>query len=75
MIEIEYYGELCCEECNEIIHNHFEECPACGKRGAGTDVYGGMYEMEEGESISCEECGKGWELVKVDHDKIIVKDD
>lgn len=57
-IEVTIYNEVCCELCQEIIHNHFEECPACGKNYAGTSAYFDLndtYMMEP--SIKCEECG------------------
>ncbi len=51
------YGEICCDECNDIIHCHFD-CPACGDEDAGTSMYGDYYEYhKDGEAFECEECG------------------
>ncbi len=51
-ITVNWHPELCCEICGETIHNHFD-CPNCGRRYAGTSVYG---DAEEGEDFFCEEC-------------------
>lgn len=56
--KIEIHGEICCEVCNEIIHNHLD-CPVCKKQNAPSDNYGHLSEFaEEGQSptITCA-CG------------------
>ena len=55
--DLNLYGEICCEACNEIIHCHFD-CPACGQKNADTSMCGDYYEYhEDGEQFECEECG------------------
>lgn len=50
---VELYPEICCEECNSVIHNHFS-CPSCHDEYAGTDIY---TEWERnGVTFKCEEC-------------------
>lgn len=34
----EFYPEICCEICNEIIHTHFD-CPICQEKNVGTETY------------------------------------
>jgi hypothetical protein len=58
---LKLYPEICCDFCNDIIHNHFE-CPACGNTYAGTDIYGDVYDAGTNE-FSCEECGAEFETV------------
>ncbi len=52
-VELEVYGEICCELCNEIIHNHID-CPVCKTDYAETDQYCDLYDEEE---VTCEDCG------------------
>lgn len=66
-MKIEFYSEICCGECNDIVYNHFD-CPACNKKYAGTSIYMEPYDITE---FSCEECGaefikkeNEWELLK-----------
>ena len=68
--------EMCCEECGNVIHNHFD-CPCCGKKGVGTDalcdltmVFDGSTEkvvtsetIHKVEEIACENCGATFRLV------------
>ena len=65
MINIEFYPEEHCDECGEIIHNHFD-CPVCGTRYASTSIYGyvcdDVKEMQE-EGFTCEECDARFVLV------------
>ena len=35
---LEIYGEICCDDCGDIIHNHLD-CPVCKKDYAGSDQY------------------------------------
>lgn len=58
IVEIEVYGEICCELCNDIIHNHIE-CPVCKKGYAETDQYGDLYDEKE---LTCE-CGTVYEII------------
>ena len=45
--------EMCCEFCNEVIHNHFDKCPECGSNYAPTGSYG---DIEDDEEVACEHC-------------------
>jgi hypothetical protein len=51
-VDLEVYGEVCCDMCNEIIHNHID-CPVCEKEYAGTDQYCDLYDEK---TIECENC-------------------
>ena len=53
------FMEICCDHCNDIIHNHID-CPKCGKGYASTDQYGDLYDTNE---LACEECGTKYRLV------------
>ena len=68
---VEILPETHCDVCGDIIHNHFDKCPACGDERAGTDAYLNLVEDRAGDagedSISCESCGtvfrkvsRGW---------------
>jgi hypothetical protein len=58
------YQEICCDECNETIHNHFD-CPVCKtSRGIGyqgTDQY--CYLDNYVLVIRCEDCDTLFEKV------------
>lgn len=67
----EIYSEICCDICNEVVHNHFE-CPICKDGYAGTDIYGKMFEDSNIEYITCESCGAEFEcFMNEDYDYII----
>ena len=56
MFKIVFYRELCCDECNGIIHIHMD-CPACEKSYAGTLSYGMELTEYAGDcTVQCEEC-------------------
>ena len=57
-VHLEVYGEICCEECNEIIHNHFD-CPACNQQYAGTDAF---RDIENDDVLTCD-CGAQFKLL------------
>lgn len=66
-MKIEFYPEICCEDCNEIIHNHFD-CPVCNKQDAGTSIYGEPWDETE---FRCENCDakfvkiqEEWEVIR-----------
>ena len=67
---VEYYSEICCDICNDIIHNHFD-CPICHKEGASTSAY---CQIEIGEEIDCEECGAKFTVIAKDWDKMELKE-
>lgn len=54
-VTADYYSELCCELCMEVIHNHFD-CPACEKNRAPTDAYHPI-DLSYKDVIGCESCG------------------
>ncbi len=62
-MKIDFYPEICCDYCNEVIHNHFD-CPSCNRKYAGTSMYGEIdsYYTE----FSCEECNARFKLGKKD---------
>lgn len=35
---INLHAEVCCDYCNEVIHNHIDICPECHEEYAGTDI-------------------------------------
>jgi transposase-like protein len=51
-VKTEFYAEICCDICHDVIHNHFN-CPICKVEYAGTSIYG---EMESKEEFECESC-------------------
>jgi superfamily II helicase len=64
--DFKYNIEICCDECNEPIHTHFD-CPIC-KEFCGTDWIIDGYSIEKGETFKCEECKS--EFVYVGESKI-----
>ena len=52
-VELEVYGEICCNLCNDIIHNHID-CPVCKSNYVGTDQYCDLYDEKE---VMCDDCG------------------
>jgi len=59
VVDLEVYGELCCDLCNEIIHNHIS-CPVCKTSYAATDQYCDLYDETE---LTCEVCQTKYKLV------------
>lgn len=51
-VELEVHGEICCDLCNFIEHNHID-CPVCETQYASTDKYCDLHEEEE---LMCENC-------------------
>lgn len=63
--EVEIDAEICCEECNEIIHNHLDECPICKTKFASTSGYSNLDEPGFEENIiQCDECNSYFKLVQ-----------
>ena len=56
-VELEVFGEICCEVCNEIVHNHID-CPVCKDDYAETDRYG---YIEDNNKVECQ-CGTIYEI-------------
>ena len=57
--DLEVYSEICCDYCNEVIHNHID-CPVCEKKYAGTEQYCDLYDEKE---LQCENCGTKFEKI------------
>jgi hypothetical protein len=55
--ELNVYGEVCCDMCNDIIHNHID-CPICEIYSARTREF---TKLESGDIIECE-CGASFEI-------------
>jgi hypothetical protein len=70
--EIEFFPEICCDFCNDVIHNHFN-CPVCLVEGAGTSIYHDTYEEREGDIFSCEECKTEFKITKKEFNKVQVE--
>lgn len=62
--KITYYAEVCCDECNSIIHNHLDYCPICKKDYASTSAYHEISFDDTG--IYCEECGTYFSILKIE---------
>lgn len=60
-MKIEFYPETCCDECDEVIHNHMN-CPACNTKNASTDAYGEIDKYTE--HVECEECNARFKLIE-----------
>jgi len=64
--QISVYGELCCEECNEIIHNHLD-CPVCGKTNSASENYHDLSEDTPCRLVC--ECGAIFETTDCPYDE------
>ena len=64
MIEykLDIYPEECCEECSEILHNHFN-CPICKHPYASTNIYEELYNVYSGVELTCQECNAAFECI------------
>lgn len=62
-VELMVYSEICCEVCNEIIHNHID-CPICKTNYAGTEQYHELYSSDT--EVTCEVCGSIFEKISED---------
>ena len=71
---IEFFSELCCDECKAIIHYHFD-CPACKSEYAGTSIYGlDIYELRDDEKeFRCEKCKTQFKIISTDGCNAIVE--
>lgn len=61
MFKIELFTEYCCDECGNIIHNHFD-CPICKKEYAGTNIYD-EFDIKYDTEIHCNECNTIFEVI------------
>jgi len=62
-------SEICCDECLNVIHNHFD-CPSCGNKYAGTTIYGSLEDHDD--NFFCEECGAEFTIVDNDWNVLII---
>lgn len=56
-LDLEVYAEICCDECQEIIHNHID-CPVCQSEYVATDQFCDLHDEKE---LTCENCGTTFE--------------
>lgn len=64
--QTEIYPEIHCDQCNEIVHNHFD-CPICLSKYAATSIYGPFGDQFPKEPhFSCEECGAKFKVISFD---------
>jgi hypothetical protein len=56
--KLQVYGEICCKDCNEIIHNHID-CPVCKEQYVGTDQY---CDLSSEKVVQCESCGTEFKI-------------
>jgi hypothetical protein len=66
-MKISFNPEICCEFCNEIIHNHMDKCPACQTNWAATSIYSRFSDHWDANVIprfSCEECNTNFKALK-----------
>lgn len=61
-VKIDFQPEICCDECYDIIHNHFN-CPACKTKDASTSIYGESWDVND---FYCEKCKVKFKRVKED---------
>jgi hypothetical protein len=54
-MKLNVQSEVCCEECGEVVHNHFD-CPVCKKNYVATDAYHDLY-FDKPVEFGCRECG------------------
>ena len=66
LYNVEFYSEICCEDCMEVIHNHFD-CPICRRVEASTSIYESIRELIEYSTgtFNCEECGAKFKMIGV----------
>jgi len=51
-VKTRFYEEMCCEDCHEVVHTHFD-CPNCEEKRAPTDFYDAI---GIGETFRCDLC-------------------
>lgn len=62
-MKLNIYPEICCEECNEVIHNHFD-CPQCKTDYAGTNRHISLDLLDIGDILVCEVCLAKFKLIQ-----------
>jgi len=66
-MKVNWWSELCCEFCGNIIHNHFH-CPVCNIPYASTSIMGDLYEEDFPLEFECEECRAKFIINKNNYD-------
>lgn len=61
-MRLETTPEIHCDDCGEVVHNHFD-CPVCSVKNVGTTIYESVYRYKVGEDFQCEKCGATFILV------------
>lgn len=64
-MKLTIYPEICCEICNEVIHNHMD-CPVCNTKYSDTNMYCNIWDLDIGEILECEKCKAKFELINND---------
>lgn len=68
-VKFELYPEICCDYCNDVIHNHMD-CPVCNEDWAETDMFHDIQldwnygKPEEDVIIQCE-CGAEFKVFDI----------
>lgn len=60
-MKLEIYPEICCDMCNDIVHNHLD-CPVCAEKDARTDAYFDLSDEEPGFILRCCACSAKFKL-------------
>lgn len=65
-VRLNITAEECCEQCEEIVHNHLD-CPVCNERHSPSQNYHSLWEDPAPRRISCE-CGATFETADDPYD-------
>lgn len=71
-IRVDWYVEICCEICNDVIHNHFD-CPGCKLEDIGTSIYADAREMKPDETFTCEHCGAEFQMIEFSYSEATIR--
>ena len=67
--KVELEVEMCCDECGEVVHNHFD-CPICKTNSAPTSIY---HEVDiSDKEISCESCGTEFTILGININELVI---
>lgn len=58
-ISLEVYPEICCDLCNDVIHNHID-CPVCNQKYAPTESY---FDLTYDDELTCSNCKTVFERI------------
>ena len=73
MSDCNFRMEICCDQCIEIQHSHFD-CPICGVIDAGTNAYAVVCFEEDDEpdkdrTFECEACKAKFKAIESPEDQ------